>query len=275
MLLVFLHVKYNKEMTSRQKIKRIDYLGNVILIASTVAILYALTYSGTRYSWSSWHVLVPLVLGLVGLGCFMLFETSPLVVELVVPPRLFAKRTSAIVFVIKFLNSALLCWVLFFLPVYFQTVLGSSPARSGVQVLPIIVVAVPAAIVAVLLLTKLGKYKPLHLIGFAVCTIGLGLFTLFDASSMAEWVIFQMITGGGSGFVLSYLPAKPALWSASKRPPLQHGRSCAALAAFGPSLSPRLFSTPNSDSSRTVLVTRAPERYCQKATHTSTPPLNL
>ncbi|KAA6407165.1 MAG: Major facilitator superfamily general substrate transporter [Lasallia pustulata] len=206
MIFIFLQVKYNKEMTFRQKIKRIDYLGNVILIASTVAILYALTYGGTRYSWSSWHVLVPLVLGLVGLGCFMLFETSPLVIEPVVPPRLFANRTSAIVFVITFLNSALLYWVLFFLPVYFQTVLGSSPARSGVQVLPIIVVAVPAAIVAVLLLTKFGKYKPLHLIGFAVCTIGLGLFTLFDASSsMAEWVIFQMITGGGSGFVLNTL----------------------------------------------------------------------
>lgn len=206
MIFIFLHVRYNKQTTFRQKIKRIDYLGNIILIASTVAILYALTYGGTRYPWTSWHVLVPLVLGLAGLGGFMLFETSPLVIEPVVPPRLFANRTSATVFIVTFLNSALLYWVLFFLPVYFQVVLGSSPARSGVQVLPIIVVAVPAAIVAVLLLTKFGKYKPLHLIGFAVCTVGLGLFTLFDASSsMAEWVIFQMITGGGSGFVLNTL----------------------------------------------------------------------
>lgn len=206
MIFIFLHVKSNKEMTFREKIKRIDYLGNVILIGSTVAILYALTYGGTRYSWSSWHVLVPLVLGLLGLGCFMLFETSPWAIEPVVPPRLFTNRTSAIVFIITFLNSALLYWVLFFLPVYFQVVLRSSPARSGVQVLPIIVVAVPAAIGAVLLLTKFGKYKQLHLIGFAVCTIGLGLFTLLDASSTtAEWVIFQMITGGGSGFVLNTL----------------------------------------------------------------------
>ena len=92
---------------------------------------------------------------------------------------------------------------MFFLPVYFQAVLLSSPSRSGVQLLPIITIAVPAAIVAVLLLAKWGKYKPLHLGGFAVCTIGLGLFTLFDKNtSMAEWVIFQVITGGGSGFVI-------------------------------------------------------------------------
>lgn len=206
MIFIFLHVKYNKQMTFCQKVKRIDYLGNVILIASTVAILYALTYGGTRYPWSSWQILVPLVLRLVGTGGFLLFKTSSLVIEPVVPPRLFVNRTSVTVFIVTFLNSALLYWVLFFLTVYFQAVLSSSPARSSVQVLLIIVIAVPAAIIAVLLLTKFGKYKPLHLISFAVCTISLGLFTLFDASSsMAEWMIFQMITGGGSGFVLNTL----------------------------------------------------------------------
>ena len=206
MVFAFLHVKYSKQSTFMEKIKRIDYMGNGVLIASTISVLYALTYGGTRFSWSSARIITPLVLGLLGFCLFMAIETSSLAPEPVTPPRLFSNRTSAIVFVVTFLNSALLYWVLFFLPVYFQAVLGASPARSGVQLLPIIVVAVPAAIVAVLLLTKFGKYKPLHLAGFAVCTIGLGLFTLFDEhSSEAEWVIFQMITGGGSGFVLNTL----------------------------------------------------------------------
>src|SRR5204863_9667180 len=104
-------------------------------------------------------------------------------VEPVTPPRLFANRTSVIIFAITFLNSVLLYWVMFFLPIYFQAVLGSSPSRSGVQLLPIVLVAIPTAIVAVVLLTKFGKYKPLHLFGFAICTIGLGLFTLLDAKS--------------------------------------------------------------------------------------------
>ena len=72
--------------------------------------------------------------------------------------------------------------------------------------MPIITIAGPATILAVLLLAKWGKYKPLHLFGFAICTIGLGLFMLLDQhSSMAEWVIYQIITGGGSGFVLNTL----------------------------------------------------------------------
>lgn len=206
MIMIFLQVKYNKEMTFAQKVRRIDYIGNVLLIGSTVAILFALTYGGTLYPWSSGRIIVSLAIGFLGLGVFIGFEALNFVVEPVVPPRLFTNRTSATVFAVTFLNSALLYWMLFFLPVYFQTVLGSSPARSGVQLLPSIFIGIPAAIVAVLLLTRFGKYKPIHLAGFALNTIGLGLFTLLDEhSSTSEWVIFQIIAAGGSGFVLNTL----------------------------------------------------------------------
>lgn len=206
LICIFLNVKYNKEMTFAEKVKRIDYVGNIILIGSTVSILYALTYAGTRYSWSHWRILLSLILGLSGLILFMVFETLSWVKEPVVPPRLFGNRTSSTVFVVTFLNAALLYWLFFFLPVYFQAVLLSSPSKAGVQFLPMIVVALPAAIVAVLLLSKFGRYKPLHLFGFGVCTIGLGLMTMQDQNTpTAEWVVFQMIAAGGSGFVLNTL----------------------------------------------------------------------
>lgn len=212
MLFFSLHLNYQKEMTFLQKMKRIDYGGNAIIIGSTVSVLYALTYGGTRYDWSDARVVTPLVIGLVALGLLVAYENASFIIEPVTPPRLFSNRTSVVVFAATFMNSALLYWVMFFLPVYFQAVLLSSPSRSGVQLLPIITIAVPAAIIAVLLLAKWGKYKPLHLGGFAVCTVGLGLFTLFDKnSSAAEWVVFQVVAGGGSGFVLNtLLPAAQA-----------------------------------------------------------------
>jgi hypothetical protein len=206
MIFFFLRVRYNKEMTFMQKIRRIDYLGNVMLIASTVSVLWSLTYGGAILPWTSWRVIFPLVIGIVGLILFMALESSKYVKEPVVPVRLFGNRTSATIFAATFLNSALLYWMLFFLPIYFQSVLLASPARSGVMLLPAIVVAVPAAIVAVILLVKWGRYKPLHFFGFGVCTIGLGLITLFDENtSTAEWVIYQLIAAAGSGFVLNTL----------------------------------------------------------------------
>jgi hypothetical protein len=210
MIFLFLRVQHNRSQSVLQKLLRIDYIGNLILIGSTVAILYALTYGGTKYSWSSAQVLSPLIIGLAGLVLFMWYETKA--AEPVVPPALFKTRTSGIIFAATFLNSALLYWILFFLPVYFQAVLGTSAARAGVLLLPAVLFGIPGAIVAVLLLTKFGKYKPLHLFGFAVSVVGLGLFSLLDQhSTMAQYVIFQAIAAIGSGFVLNtMLPAVQA-----------------------------------------------------------------
>ncbi|KAJ4397737.1 hypothetical protein N0V93_001972 [Gnomoniopsis smithogilvyi] len=205
-LFLFLRVSSAKEMTLLQKMKRIDFVGNAMIMASSVAILYALTYGGSLYSWSNARVVVPLVLGLVGLVLFLFFEGSNWVREPVTPVRLFTHRTGAIVGINTFLNSALLYWAMFFLPVYFQAVLGSSPAWSGVQLLPIVLVAVPGAIIAVIILTKFGRYKHLHVVGFALVTLSLGLFSLLDQhSSTAEWVIFQIIGALGSGMILNTL----------------------------------------------------------------------
>jgi len=78
MVLLFLRVKHNQEMTLGQKLKRIDYTGNLLLITSTVSVLYALTYGGGVLPWSSWRIIFPLVIGLAGLGLFMFTRVSPL-----------------------------------------------------------------------------------------------------------------------------------------------------------------------------------------------------
>ncbi|OQE39080.1 hypothetical protein PENCOP_c007G03307 [Penicillium coprophilum] len=206
LLFLFLHTGYQRETTFSQKIKRIDYIGNVLIMGATGAVLCALTYGGSRYAWSAWQIVVPLVLGLAGLVVFMIFEQSEFCREPVVPLRLFKNRTSLVVFVNTYLFTLLLYWVLFFIPVYFQVILGSSPARAGVQMLPITLVAVPGAVVAVIVLSKFGKYKALHLAGFALLTLGMGLFAYLDRhSSDAEWIVFQIIAALGSGMTLNTL----------------------------------------------------------------------
>src|SRR3569833_1053636 len=212
MIFLFLRVKHDNEMTLVQKLRRIDYIGPAPPAASPPAPPPALTYGGATYTWSSWRVIVPLVLGLVGLIAFIGYEATDLVTEPVIPPRLFTNRTSVTVFSATFLNSLLLYWTLFFLPVYFQAVLGSSPSRSGVQILPAIVVGIPGAAVAVVLLARFGRYKPLHLIGFGITTIGMGLFTRLDRhTTTAQWAIYEMVGSLGSGFVLNtLLPAVQA-----------------------------------------------------------------
>jgi hypothetical protein len=209
LLFLFLHVGYNRQMTLVQRLKRIDIVGAIVLVMASIAVLFALTYGGSRYAWSSGRIIAPLILGLSGFALYLVYEASDLCIQPMTPVRLFQSRTSVVVFVNTSINSCLLFWVIFFLPLYFQAILASSLSRSGVQLLPSVLMAIPGAAVAALLLARFGKYKVLHLIGFSLATLGLGLFSLLGPpSSMDEWIIFQLIAAAGSGTVYdTLLPA--------------------------------------------------------------------
>lgn len=209
LLFIFLRVKYNKEMTFWQKLKRIDIVGNGILIASTVSILYALSYAGTRYPWRSWHTLVPLLIGFMGLFIFAWLQTTGVSAEPLMPPRFFRTPTSVILAINTFLYSALLYWCLFFLPVFFQSVKLYSPRRAGVALLPISLLGIPGSMFGAIALTRWGRYKPMHILAFALQTLALGLFTLQkENTTVAEWAVFQCIVGFGGGVIFTtMLPA--------------------------------------------------------------------
>ena len=208
LLLAFLQVNYDKESTVMQKLKRIDFSGNAIFVLSVISILLALTGGGTTHAWSSWRTVVPLVLGFAGLGLFYVYEVSRFCLEPTLPKRLFSNRTSATVFVLTFLHTLLMVWEIYFLPVYFQGVLRSAPTRSGVQLLPTVIPLMIFAMVGGIAMEKWGRYKPFHLGGFGLMTIGLGLFTLLTAtSSTAVWTIVQVIFSAGTGLSIGTLLA--------------------------------------------------------------------
>jgi MFS family permease len=208
-LFVFLHVDYNKEMTLQAKLRQIDLIGNGFLIAGTVAILYSLSYAGTIHPWSSWNTLVPLLLGFLSFLIFAFCEVFEIAQEPVMPKRLFQHRTSVIVAVNTFLYSVVLFWILFFLPVYFQSVKLYSSTYSGVALLPQSIVGIPGAMLGGMAVSRWGRYKPVHLLGFAILTLGTGIFSLQDRdTTTAEWATFQSVGALGRGMVLvTLLPA--------------------------------------------------------------------
>jgi MFS family permease len=212
LLFLFLHMEYDKESTFVEKAKRVDFAGNVIFIASTIALLIALTNPGTLYAWSSWRIILPLTLGLIGFGAFCVFEATGWCAEPTFPGLLYTNRTSATALVLTLLHMMLLYWEVYFLPVYFQAIKQSSPARSGVQLLPTVINLMVFAGVGGGYMKATGKYLPTHDAGFALMTLGFGLFTLLsESSSVAEWIIFQIIFGAGAGLPIgTLLPAVQA-----------------------------------------------------------------
>ncbi|KAE8133795.1 major facilitator superfamily domain-containing protein [Aspergillus pseudotamarii] len=202
-LFFFLHVNGQKEPWQRN-LKRIDYVGNALLMTSIVSILLALTWGGTAYAWSNWRIIICLTLGLVGMIIFHLYEASPWCAEPMMPPHMFGNRTSFAALILSFIHNMLTFWVVYFIPVYFQSVKLSSSTRAGVQFLPSVILAVPTAMIAGIILTKWGRYQPMHAVGMGLALLGLGLFTRLNAnSSDAEWIMYQIITAIGLGLLLT------------------------------------------------------------------------
>ncbi|PSN74827.1 MFS general substrate transporter [Corynespora cassiicola Philippines] len=210
-ILLFMRVKYTRSASWKHALARVDYLGNLIFIPSIIAILFGLVMGGVQYPWSSWRVILPLVLGVLGWIGFhvqQMFCSEPSV-----PARLFANRTSAIAFVLTFLSSVIVQAISYFMPVYFQAVKGENALRAGVSFLPFAIGTLTFAVVAGALLSKFGAYRPLHAIAFGLSAIAFGLFTLLDENtSRVAWAFFQLIASAGSGMILSVL--LPAIMAA-------------------------------------------------------------
>lgn len=190
--------------TKLQKIQKIDYMGNLIFIPSIIALIYGLVTGGVQEPWSSWRVILPLVLGIAGWIAFHVqqhFTSTPSI-----PSQLFTNRTSAAAFVLTFLSSVLVQMMSYFLPVYFQAVKGTTALRSGVYFLPFAIGTLVFAVIAGTLLGKFGAYRPLHASALALSVVGFGLFTTLNGStSKGAWVVFELIASAGSGLILSVL----------------------------------------------------------------------
>ncbi|KAI0409837.1 MFS general substrate transporter [Xylaria palmicola] len=210
-LVAFLRVSWKRPPSWRQSLSRIDYVGNFIFVGSITSILIALVQGGVVHPWGAWQTIVPLVIGFLGWGVF--FVQQSFCFEPTMPLRLFAHRTSATVYLQNFIVSILLEWAIYILPLYFQSQLSASALESGLDILPINAFLIPSGAVAGALLTKIGRYKPLHLIGFSVLSISCGLFaTMSSTTSTVAWAWFEILAGVGIGFPLTtQLPAIQAV----------------------------------------------------------------
>jgi len=204
---LFLRVKRRENGGSfATRFRRVDWGGITILTASTLAIMYAVTYGGTQRSWSDASVLAPLIIGLVLIVVFIAYEGSGFVAEPVTPYHLFANRTSAAAFGISFLHAIMGLWIMYVFAVYFQAVLVKSPTLAGVYLMPTVIGFPIAAAAGGVLMSKLGRYKPIHLAGFSIFTVGSGLCSVLGPDSHpAMWVFFQLFLAVGTGLAMACL----------------------------------------------------------------------
>lgn len=91
--------------------------------------------------------------------------------------------------------------ILYYLPIYFQSVYNSSPIGPGVKMLALIIQLAIAAIVQGFALSKIRIVPLFWIIGGALGAIGCGLFYTFGTeTSTGKWIGYQIIVGFGTGW---------------------------------------------------------------------------
>jgi hypothetical protein len=118
-LFVFFKVKSVKTATFTTRLKRVDWLGNLIFVLSMVSVLTALCCAGPNIPWSLFHIIVPLVMSFAGGVLFMFYEAFRFCVNPTMPLHLFFDRTSGTAFVSTFLHSLAGVSAIYSLLVYF------------------------------------------------------------------------------------------------------------------------------------------------------------
>ncbi|EIW57883.1 iron permease [Trametes versicolor FP-101664 SS1] len=200
--LTFIFLQVNTPKTElREKLAQIDWLGVGLITGSTVSILLAITWGGLRFPWTSFHVLVPLVIGGIGLVTFFVTQYFWLKGP-TIPRYFFTNRTTLSGFLGTFFHGMVSIVSLYYLPVYFQASQLATAIGSGVDMIIFCVMIPVFAIVGGVSVQIVGRYRPQNYIGWAFMVAGFGILSLLDeTSSRAMYIGCQVPLAIGLGII--------------------------------------------------------------------------
>lgn len=90
--------------------------------------------------------------------------------------------------------------ILYYVPLYFQSVHATSAIASGVRMLALIIPMTIAAVTQGFALMKIGIVPIFWILGGALGAIGCGLlYTMDQHTSAGEWIGYQIIVGFTTG----------------------------------------------------------------------------
>jgi EmrB/QacA subfamily drug resistance transporter len=171
----------------------VDYAGAALLTSGVVALLLGVMDFGTSGSF----ILIAVAISLFTI----LFRVESRAADPILPLHLFRDR----LFSTSIAHGALTGWALFgsisFIPLFVQSVLGTSATQAGITITPMLLGWVTASIIGMRLIMTVG-YRKLGLIGTTLFATGTFLMTTVGVNSSQVTLLF-FVTMMGIGMGLS------------------------------------------------------------------------
>ncbi|ROW07824.1 hypothetical protein VMCG_03376 [Cytospora schulzeri] len=183
------------------KLARFDWLGSVLFTAGLTAFLFGLTTGGVMYDWGSWRVLLPLIIGAIGLVVFGFWEFR-YAREPIINKDIFNNWDMIVSYMMTVFHGMILWSLLYFLVLYYQAVKLFTPVLSAVAALPETLTVAPAGIVVGLIASRTGHYRWSLRAGWLLTTLGAGLLLLLGPDTpTAAWIGLNLPVGVGAGML--------------------------------------------------------------------------
>ena len=219
-LYMFLNTTHAQAVTIRQG-RKMDWVGTATIVSMTVLTLLSLDFGGVVLPWDSPKLLSILVSGLVLFAAFVLWEAKG-AADPLIPARILNSVSKASPLLVCFTHG-IVCRRLssqkqttdpttdttqvnvsswYYLPLYFQAVRGASPVRSGVLLMPMVVVQALVGVGVGGIIFRYGWIRPIIWTGMALSTFAFGLFiTLGPTTSLPSLVAIEVVAAVGIGAV--------------------------------------------------------------------------
>jgi EmrB/QacA subfamily drug resistance transporter len=184
--------------------RQFDLAGAVLGTGGLLALVFGIVRT-QALGWGSVEVIACLAAGVALLAAFAAVEAraqAPLV-----PMRLLAAagmRSSSIALA---LNGAAFLGMFFLTAIYLQQVRGQSALGTGIELLPMGVVAVAAAVAASTLITRIGTW-PVQIAGAALSVAGLVLLSRAGATGAYATTLLPGLLLFGIGIISIGVPAQ-------------------------------------------------------------------
>ncbi len=203
-VIAILIVIFKLQLRTPHNRHRIDYLGATLLTGGVGALILLTSWGGVEYGWGSTIIVSLGVVGAVLIAAFLWQERRA--VEPIVPLTLFRSRVFNVSSAMGATIGMAMFGAIIFIPLYLQLVYGSSATRSGLQMLPLMIGLLAAAILSGRAISRIGRYRMFPIAGTGTLVVGMFLLSRLGAGT-APWLasVYMLVVGIGIGLVMQVL----------------------------------------------------------------------
>jgi EmrB/QacA subfamily drug resistance transporter len=204
---------------------KIDYAGAILLMATITALLMLISGGGADFAWFSQTGAVLAGAGLLFLLLTLLQENRAAAPML--PLHIFANKIVLGGLALSFTNALCSFGGILLLPLYFQFVLHTNAATSGLYVTPFMLSFVLLSYVGGQISRRLGRTRPTMLVALLLCLAGLLLLAGMGRAPGLLCLVYMILLGSGIGLVQPNITV--AIQNAAARPDVGVATGCMLL----------------------------------------------